>query len=140
MIAWWVALPSWAKKACLYAVLALAVLYALRLWGNRQWSAGEQAGRQAGLADAEKALLERKKQAEAAIATERQQLSADRAEVDAKLAETARNRQAIQSTLNRIISASTGTRDERNATLDRLSGLELDAAIREQCARLAASQ
>jgi len=139
VIAFWLALSPLVRKLILYGALALAALYALRLWGNRQWSAGEQAGRQAGLAEAEKAMAERQAELAKGIADERQQLAKDKAEIAVQATQVAQARQDIQGALSAVVRASQARRNQNNAVVDRLSGDALDAAIRAQSNLLAAA-
>jgi hypothetical protein len=57
-----------ARKIILYAAITLGTLYALRQYGNRQWSKGEAQGRIGATQSIEKAKLVEWKAKEAAIA------------------------------------------------------------------------
>lgn len=127
----------WVKKLVIYAALAGTVLYALRIWGNRQWDAGEQSGRVAAFKEAEKGLLKQQLEIEKAVNDMRQQLIIDRSVLLAQQSETARTRQAISKALETILEAVRAAQVKSDADIDRIPGSELDGALRDQSNKLA---
>lgn len=113
-----------ARKITVYAAIALAILYGLRLWGNKQWAKGELQGRQHMARDLEKQKqkewnareAEIKKQsaglaeAQLAIQTQAEQIAMDRANLSKSLAEA---RARIQRERETGYATAAGTPDSR---------------------------
>lgn len=127
----------WVRKAVIYAAIAGAVLYALRIWGNKQWAVGEQSGRVAAFREAEKDLLKQQLELARAIADMRQQLILDRAVLLAQQAETAKTRQLLSQSLTTILTEVRASKVVTDAKVDAVPASELDGAIRLQSSRLA---
>jgi acetyl-CoA carboxylase carboxyltransferase component len=136
-------LKAWAnplvRKGVLYGVGALAVLYALRLWGNAQWAKGEAAGRKNAAQSIEKAKLEEWKAKARVIVDQSAKLAADRQTLDEQFAELRLARQNLQEGLSRSLNQIDKTREANNAKVNAVPDALLDSAIRNVSGELAGS-
>jgi hypothetical protein len=128
------------RKVILYGAALTAILFALRIWGNRQWAAGEAQGRRTMALEMEKTKqaewkAERDKLAAAAGAVARERVA-----VEAQASALARTRRELQDTLSRSLNQISLTSKVNNATAIAVPDADLDAALRTLSAELAAAQ
>ncbi len=143
MIAWIVAktgLSALMVKVILGGLAVGAVFYGLRLWGNRQWAAGEQKGRVS-------MSQELEKQNRAEWAAKQQELDKAYADVDAskkqveiEKVELERMRLSAQSTLRQVVAAAQAGREVQSAQVISIPPDDLDAALRALSNELAAAK
>ena len=93
------------RKITIYAAIALAVLYCLRLWGNKQWQKGEQQGRQHVAADLVKQKQAEWKAKEDQIARDAANLTTEKASVKAATEQLAKDRANLSRTLSDSLTA-----------------------------------
>jgi len=126
----------WVRRVALYAAIAAAAWYGLRLYSNRVYSQGMVAGRQAAAVE-----LERAKQGEWAaerekLAGEAQILVVARNKLASETADLARERAAINRTLQQVIAASTAGKGVIDAQVSAVAVSDLDAVLRTVSAEL----
>lgn len=126
------------RKVVLYAAIALAVLYGLRLWGNKQWAKGEQQGRVSAAVEMEKDLKAAWKAREVALSDAAKNLAFERQTWATQTAELARARAGLQDSLSRSLNQIKTTHEADNAKVIAVAPDQLDAALRTLSAELAA--
>jgi hypothetical protein len=94
-----------ARKIIIYAGIALAVLYGLRLWGNTQWSKGEAQGRLTMGRDIERQKQAEWKAKEAQIAQVAATVDAERSVITAASEQLRQDRANLSRTLSDARSA-----------------------------------
>ena len=134
----------WVKKAAIYSVLGIVVsggiFLSLRWYGNVQWRAGEQAGRVAATTELEDQYRERWRQTGKDIAAAAVQTAQDRSKLEAQASSLARSRQSLQTSLDSTLQQINQAREANDATVHLIPGDELDAALRDLSAELAAAK
>jgi hypothetical protein len=120
-------------------VIAAAVLFGLRLWGNAQWAKGEREGRLSGAADILKAKqaewTARQKEIAAAAAT----AARDKAANEALAATIAADRRSARAVLDHVLAQANRTQEANGAKISLIPGDQLDGALRAKSAELAAA-
>jgi DNA anti-recombination protein RmuC len=132
MIAWALSLLAnpLVRRILLYAAIAAAVLYALRIYGNRQWAKGEAAGRQVVTREIEEQKREEWQKKEAAIAAAAESLEEERRVIRAVAEQLQKDRLSIVSDLERSLAQ---IRQERNRQYESTAVVaddRLDTALR----------
>ncbi len=139
MITWIINL--WAnplvRKLAIYGGATLAICYAIRLWGNAQWSKGEASGRKNAVQIIEKEKQKEWQTKERAIAEQAGKLAADRQTLDAQFAELQLARRSLQEGLSRSLKQIDKTREVNNAKVLAVPDDLLDGAIRNVSGDLA---
>lgn len=142
MIAWIVAktgISAIVVKLILCAAALGAVLFALRLYGNRQWYKGQAAGRVY-----EAKAIEQAKQSEwkikaAAIAADATKVDAEKAAIKAAADQLAKDRLSIGMDLKTALATQTARKERDYANTASVAPDQLDSAIRTISAELAAA-
>lgn len=141
MIAWIAAktgLSAIVVELILGGALIAGALFALRLWGNKQWAKGEQQGRVSMSQELEKQNKVEWAARQDAINKAASQVDADRQQVQVERANLEQMRLSTQSTLRQVIAAAQTGREVSNAQAIALPPDELDAALRALSSELAA--
>jgi hypothetical protein len=126
-----------ARKIILYCGIALAVLYGLRLWGNKQWSKGEAQGRLTVTKNIEKQKAAEWKEKEAAIAQATKALDDERRTVLAAAEQIRQDRANLSKTLSDAQAAIRRERTRDYEAVNAVPDLLLWDAIRAISAELA---
>lgn len=137
MIAWLIAHPL-ARKLMLYAGITLGILYALRWWGNRQWSEGEAAGRLKMSQEIErrkKAEWEAREKKLAAIAED---LDEEKGAIRTEKSRLSQERQNLSRSLSESLNAIREERTRQYENVAAVDSADLDGALRAVSAELAA--
>jgi translation initiation factor IF-2 len=127
-----------ARKCILYGAATLAILFALRLYSNRVWEQGVQAGKIQATQEVEKAKEVEWKAKEDALAVAGAKLATDQRTLSAQTAELARARSALQDSLSRSLNQIRASHEANNAKVIAVPADQLDAALRNLSAELAA--
>jgi len=123
-------------KLAIYGLIALGILYGLRLYGNRQWAKGELRGRLTVTKDIERQKKAEWKAKESAIALAAQSIDAEKRSVLAATEALAQDRANLSRTLSDAQAALQRERIKAYANAANIGAADLDAAIRAISAEL----
>jgi hypothetical protein len=126
-----------ARKILIYAGVALAIFYALRLYSNRIWDQGFREGKTAGTVELEKAKRAEWAGKQEAITAAGASLTQEKTSLSAQAAELARARRQIQASLDDSLGLISFSAKENNAKAASIPGNQLDAALRALSTELA---
>jgi len=126
------------RRILLYAAIAAAIVYALRMYGNAQWAKGEAKGRQVVTREIEEQKREEWKKKEAAIAAAAESVEEERRVIRAVADQLAKDRLSIVSGLERSLAVIRQERNRQYESTAVVSDDRLDAALRTVSAELAA--
>jgi len=116
-----------ARKIIIYGAVLLAILYGLRLWGNKQWYKGESQGRQ-------KMAIEMEKAKQAEWAAKENAIEAEKTALDAKKEQLEKDRITIYRSLNESLKATADANRRAVSTAVAVPDNQLNSAIRRQLA------
>lgn len=125
------------RKIAIYAAVGLAILYAARLWGNRQWQKGADAGRVYATEQAEKAFQKREAELKADIQAKTAALAESRASVVQEQRELAKLRASLTAGLDKTLAEIRAGKEATNAAVINVPADRLDDALRTLSAELA---
>jgi len=128
-----------ARKIITYAAIIAAILYGMRLWGNKQWAKGEAQGRLSVAQDIEKKIRAEWKAKEDAIARDAASIATEKRAVAAAAEQLAVTRANLSRSLNTTLAA---IQQERNHDYEKVAAVPsnlLDAALRSVSGELTGS-
>lgn len=128
-----------ARKVIIYGAVILAILYGLRLWGNKQWSKGETQGRQTMAREMEKAKQAEWKAKEDAIATAASDIATEKRSIKVATDQLAQDRITIARGLKDGLASIQARKEANYANVAAVASTDLDSALRTISAELAAS-
>ena len=121
-----------------YGLIAAAILFAWRIWSNRIYDQGVEAGRITATKEIEAAKQKEWVAKEEEIKAQFQAVEADRRAVDAARSELARTRANLTNTLTKTLAEIQGRETATGAAVSAVPVAELDNALRAVSAELAA--
>jgi hypothetical protein len=116
----------------LYAAIAAVALYCMRLWGNKQWAKGEQAGRVAATEELLKVNEAKWKLQQSQIDVLTDQVEKGRVELDKLQKQYAVERQVTLGALDKALAAAKAVQQVKVVEVDKIPSNELDGTIRQE--------
>jgi hypothetical protein len=125
------------RRIAIYVGIGLAILYALRLYGNAQWAKGEQTGRLNATQMIEKAKKAEWEKREAAIAEQIGQLKTEQDQISIERTNLKTARESLTAGLAGTLKKIATEREANNAKNITIPADRLDDAIRDISGQLA---
>jgi hypothetical protein len=119
-----------ARKIITWAAIIGLMLYALRIYGNKQWEKGNTAGRAAAAQDIDRQKRDEWKQKEHAIAAAAGSLEEEKRVIRAAAVQLEKDRGSIETGLNNSLAFIRQERNRHYETTASVSDDHLDAALR----------